>query len=390
MPKLSKRTIDALEPRETDFFVFDERLPGFGVRVLASGVKTFQVQYKSGGRTRRKSLGRHGALTADEARREAQKILGEVAKGDDPIERIAEARRAPTMAGLAERFLEEHVGVRCKPRTAFDYKSALRRLILPRLGAFRIVDVTRKDVAALHDALRATPIQANRVLTILSKMFNLAELWGLRPDGSNPCRHIQKYRETRRERYLKAGELARLGGVLAEVEAEGSETAFVVAAYRLLLLTGCRLREIERLEWAHVTETHLELPDSKTGRRRVPLPPEARAILEALRRRSSGAFVIEGKIPGAHITDLEKPWQRVRRRAGLDDVRLHDLRHSYASMAVQNGVDLLTVGAILGHKSLATTRRYAHLSDAPIRDAADKVSSLLSQSLAAGPANTDA
>lgn len=265
----------------------------------------------------------------------------------------------------------------CKPRTAFDYQRVIDRFIRPRFGSFKIADVTRADVAELHHALRKTPYQANRVLSVLSKMFNLAELWGLRTDGSNPCRLVRKFAEHKKERYLSEAELIRLGEVLAEAEDEGAESVFVVAAFRLLMLTGCRLREIQTVRWDYVTPTHLLLPDSKTGARRIPLPPAARAVLDALPRTAGNPYVIAGKKPGEHITDLERPWRRVRARAGLDDVRIHDLRHTYASVAVSNGVDLLTVGKILGHSNFQTTMRYAHLSDDPQQRAADQISERL-------------
>ncbi len=377
MPKLTKRSVEGLEPRDTDYLVFDSELPGFGVRVMPSGRKSYLVQYRSGGRTRRFSLGRHGALTAEEARKEAMSRLGEVAKGGNPSEEASRQRRAPTVAALCDRFTAEYVPQHCKPRTAYDYQRVIDRFIRPRFGSFKIADVTRADVAELHHALRETPYQANRVLSVLSKMFNLAELWELRADGSNPCRLVRKFAEQQKERYLSDTELDRLGDVLAEVEEEGAESVFVVAAFRLLTLTGCRLREIQTLRWDYVTPTHLLLPDSKTGARRIPLPPAAHAVLDALPRLAGNPHVIAGKKPGGHIADLQRPWYRVRARAGLDDVRIHDLRHTYASVAVSNGVDLLTVGKILGHRNYQTTMRYAHLSDDSQQRAADQISGRL-------------
>jgi integrase len=215
-------------------------------------------------------------------------------------------------------------------------------------------------------------------------MFNLAEVWGLRPDGSNPCRHVPKYREKKRERYLSQAELRRLGAVLSDCEADGSESPFVIAAFRLLILTGCRLGEIQTLEWEFITPNGMELPDSKTGARRIPLPQAARAVLSALPRLSDNPYVIAGKVAGQHITDLQHPWRRIRALAGLDDVRIHDLRHTYASNAVSSGMPIQMVGRLLGHTQLQTTMRYAHLADDPVRRAAEENAAALSAGLGFG------
>ena len=241
MAKLTKRTVDALKPKADAYFVWDGQVVGFGVRVMPSGTKTFQVQYRKGRRTRRSSLGRFGVVTVDQARDHAREMLGQVAGGFDPVEEIALTRLAPTVADLCERFLQVHVAVNLKPSTARDYRSTVKRMIRPALGTFKVAEVLRKDIADMHYRHRATPIQANRMLSVLSKMFNMAEMWGLRPDGSNPCRHVPKYKENRRERFLSNTELQTLGEVLTRCEAQGIETPHVVAAFRLLLLTGCRL-----------------------------------------------------------------------------------------------------------------------------------------------------
>ncbi|WIY26312.1 tyrosine-type recombinase/integrase [Parasedimentitalea psychrophila] len=218
----------------------------------------------------------------------------------------------------------------------------------------------------------AKTYQANRTLGMLSKMFNLAEIWGLRPDGPNPCRHVPKYKEVKRERYLSQNELPRLGQVLGDAAQDGSETLYVIAAFRLLVLTGCRLGEIQTLQWQFITDHGMELPDSKTGARRIPLPKAARAILSPLPRVGSNPFVIVGRIEGQHITDLQHPWRRIRKRAQLDNVRIHDLRHTYASNAVSSGMPIQMVGRLLGHSQIQATMSYAHLADDPVRRAAEK------------------
>ncbi|MDP5220255.1 tyrosine-type recombinase/integrase [Ruegeria sp. 2205SS24-7] len=381
MPKLTKRTVEALPIDAKDYFVWDSQIAGFGVRVMPSGARTYQAQYRKGGRTRRVSIGRHGKITVDEARKLAKEIMGDVAKGENPAEERAQHRRAPTVAALCERFFDSHVKERCKPSTQGEYRRAIDLFINPALGSFKAVDVERKDIADLHHKFRDKPYQANRTLGVLSKMFNLAEIWGLRPDGSNPCRHVPKYREVKRERFLSQHELQRLGQVLAEVKRNGTETPFVVAAFRLLILTGCRLGEIQTLKWEYITAHGMELPDTKTGARRIPLPQAARDVLDALPRTPGNPYVIEGKLEGKHATDLQHPWRRIREQAGLSDVRIHDLRHTYASNAVSFGMPIQMVGRLLGHTQLQTTMRYAHLADDPVRQAAEKNAEMLGNAL---------
>jgi len=385
MPKLTKRAIDTLKPEAKDFFVWDSQIAGFGVRVMPSGAKSYQAQYRKGGRTRRVSLGRHGKITVDEARRLAKDVMGQVAMGENPAEEIALERRAPTVASLCDRFFREHAEERCKPTTQKEYRRALDLFIKPEIGSFKVIDVERKDIAALHHKSRHTPYQANRTLQVLSKMFNMAEIWGLRPDGSNPCRHVPKYREEKRERYLSQYELQRLGEVLCAAEQDGSESVHVVAAFRLLILTGCRLKEIQTLQWGFITDAGMELPDTKTGARRIPLPAAARAVLSTLPSTPGNPYVIEGKLDGSHITDLQHPWRRIRARAGLDDVRIHDLRHTYASNAVSSGMPIQMVGRLLGHTQIQTTMRYAHLADDPVKRAAEENANRLSAFVSGGP-----
>ncbi|MDE0591584.1 tyrosine-type recombinase/integrase [Halocynthiibacter sp. C4] len=372
MTKLTKRSVDTLLPKEKSYFLWDRDVKGFGVRVMPSGTKTYQVQYRKGGRTRRISLGRHGTITVDQARLIAKEVLGDVAKGENPAEEISQHRKAPTVAALCERFFESHVKERCKPTTQGEYRRAIDLFINPALGSFKVVDVERKDIAELHHKFRDKPYQANRTLGVLSKMFNLAEVWGLRPDGSNPCRHVPKYREVKRERYLSRDELHRLGDVLTACDADGSESRYVIAAFRLLILTGCRLGEIQTLQWSFITDDGMELPDTKTGARRIPLPDAARAVLSALPRVAGNPYVIIGKVEGGFATDLQRPWRRIRKLAGLPDVRIHDLRHTYASNAVSSGMPIQMVGRLLGHTQLQTTMRYAHLADDPVKRAAEE------------------
>lgn len=379
--KLTKRSVERLEICSSDYFVWDSELTGFGVRVLPSGRKTYLVQYRSGGRSRRRSIGRHGVLTADQARQEAKTLLGDVARGGNPAEDRRRAFRDPTIKSLCEKFMTEYVAHHCKATTADGYLSNIENHIIPRLGNRKINDVTRADIVAFHHDMRDRPYTANRAVMMLSRMFNLAEDWGLRSGGANPARRIKKFREEEKKRYLSDDEQARLGQALGKALETGEATEYGVAAISLLMLTGCRLGEILTLKWDYVTPHHLELPDSKTGRRRIPLPREAYDIIASLPRMVGNSYVILGETDKGHLVNLQKTWLRVRKIAGLEDVRMHDLRHTYASVAVMNGIDPFLLKEIMGHKNLQTTLRYAHFADAAVQRAAGSVAAKLASSM---------
>ena len=272
--------------------------------------------------------------------------------------------------------------MRLKPRTAKEYRRNVQLFIMPALGRLKVTEVTRADVSRFHHEFRETPYQSNRNLEIVSKMFNLAEMWGLRPDGSNPCRHVKKYKEEKRERYLSGNELARLGETLRECE-ESRESQSTVNLIRLLLLTGCRLNEILTLKWEHVDleNNALHLPDSKTGERTVHIGAAAVECLAGIERIDDNPWIITGQLSSSHLVNPGKPWRRIRARAGLDDVRIHDLRHTFASMAVSSGEGLPMIGKLLGHTQVQTTARYAHLFNEPVKQAADDVSASIEAAL---------
>jgi len=385
--KITKRAVDALQPGGSDSYLWDDELKGFGLKMTPAGAKTYLVQYRLGGRSgraRRVTIGRHGSpWTPEAARKEAKAILGEVAQGVDValVKRAAKqsAATAPTVADLAHRFLAEHVAAKRKDRTAEEYRRLLHRVILPSLGKRLVADVARQDVARLHHGLRVTPYQANRVLAVLSKMFNLAEAWGERPDGSNPCRHVEKFPERKRERFLSAEELSRLGEALGAYRG----SPYFVALVKLLVFTGARLREILTLEWSWIDFERGEarLPDSKTGAKVLHLPPPALTVLVDIRKIEGNPFVIVGERAGRHLVNAEKPWRVVRAIAGLDDVRLHDLRHGFASVAASNGMGLPIIGKILGHTQAQTTQRYAHLSSDPVKTAVAFVAGKIAEAM---------
>ena len=377
MPKITKRSVESLKPKAKDYFLWDDDLAGFGVRVMRSGLKTYVLQYRVGRRTRRNAFSRVGTMTPDQARTYARELLVEVDKGQDPVAELVAHRRSPTLAHLCQQFLDEYVEQRCKPTTQREYKRLVKLIIVPQLGTFKIGDVKRSDIAKLHHDLRETPYQANRTLATLSKIFNLAEVWGLRLDGSNPCRHVKKYSETKRERYLTFEEFKNLGQTLREAECDGSEPKPVINAIRLLILTGARLNEIQTLKWEYVREGFLALPDSKTGAKRIVLGKEAVDVLQRIERVPDNPYVITGKVEGQHWNDLQRPWRSIRDKAKLTGLRIHDLRHSFASVAASQGESLAIIGKLLGHSQVQTTARYAHLSPNPVSATADRISSVI-------------
>ena len=378
MPKITKRTVDALKPHERERVVWDEDLKGFGVRVHPSGRKVFIVKTRYRGRIIKMTIGPHGAVSPTYARVRAAEIITDARAGKNPAGRKS---GAPTMHALGGRFLEDYVPVHCKPSTAEEYRRSIKLFIDPKIGKLRVPDVQRSDIAALHHEMRETPYQANRTLGVLSKIFNLAELWELRPDGSNPCRHVKRFKEKKRERFLSDEEYRRLGATLRDIEADSSETAAAIAAIRLLMLTGCRLSEIQKLRWEHVdlNAGELRLPDTKTGAKVVHLGDPAIAVLRGIQRQDDNPWVIAGRKPGSHLTDLQHPWRRIRARAGLDDVRIHDLRHSFASGGLLVGEGLPMIGKLLGHTQVQTTARYAHLANDPVKSAANRIASRIAE-----------
>ena len=383
--RLSKRVIDAAEYQGTGgCYLWDETIMGFGLRTYPSGRKSFVITYSARGRQRFYTLGRYGELTLHQAKTEALETLARARRGEDPSSERMAGRKAPTMADLGKRYVRDHARVKKKPKYAARDASAWDRLVNPKLGTRKVADVRRADIAKLMRDLSKTPAMANRLLTLLSAAFNLAEVWEWRPERSNPCRKVPRYKEESRERYLAESELERLGQVLIEAEQNWGYHPTAVAAVRLLILTGCRSAEILKLRWQDVDFERrcLHLPDSKTGKRDVLLNTAALEILADIDRDKSNPYVIVGNRPKTHRSTLQGLWDRIRVEAGIEDVRIHDLRHTFASYGVNGGQNLAVVGKLLGHSKITTTQRYAHLADDPIRQASEAIGSTLSATLA--------
>lgn len=389
--KITKRVVDQLQLGERDTFAWDSEVKGFGVRCRPSGAKFYILKTRVGGRQRWLTIGRHSSpWTADTARDEALRLLGQKASGKDPATERDNRKKAISMKELGERFLADYVAHRVKPKTAKDYRHLVEKLLVPALGHHKITDLTRADVSRFHHDQRATPYLANRALAVLSKMLNLAEVWGLRDDNTNPCRHVGKYRETKRERYLTNVELKRLGDVLAKAEAANAESPYFIAAIRLLILTGARLAEITTLKWEHVDFEHrlLRLSDSKTGQKEIVLNNAALDILRNVPRTTGNPHVIVGGRDGQHLVNMKGPWGRIRQEAGLDGLRIHDLRHSFASVAAGMGESLPVIGKLLGHTQAQTTARYAHLQMDPLRAASNAVGASIASAMKAARTET--
>ena len=329
MKTLSNRAVAKLTV-EKDTVFWDRDLTGFGVRVYPTGSKVYVAQARGPEGPKRVAVGRHGVINADEARKRAAHIIARIKAGEEAVPEPLIRKAGPTVNEVCARYLAEYVSVRCKPATAALYRSVIDRHVLPALGRAPIAALSRARVAEFHESLYETPAVANMALRILSSMYRLAAGWGMVPEGtSNPCRALVKYPERRRERFLTDSEFTRLGRALEETEAAGDASA--VAAIRLLALTGCRRSEILKLRREDVAleAGELRLPDSKTGARAVPLPPEAVELLAGLLGAHDGPWVIPGRKPGTHLVNIDEAWRTVRERAGLGDVRLHDLRHSW-------------------------------------------------------------
>ena len=251
-----------------------------------SGSKVYLVQTRAAGKSRRVTIGRHGLLTAEQARRKAAVLIAGIKGGEEPVLAASPSANGPTLAEVGERYLREHVAVRCKPTTAGAYRHALNRFLLPAFGSLPLGVIGRDQVASLHYRLHKTPTMANQVVDTLSRLFSMAEVWGVAPEGGNPCRFVKKYRNRSCERFLSEQEFRWLGRVLSELEAEGKVSASGIAAFRLLMLTGCRRNEILTLRWEDVDLEmgELRLRDAKTGARSVALSPAARKVLAALPR----------------------------------------------------------------------------------------------------------
>ncbi len=432
--KISRKTIAALQVPEKPTVFYDDALKGFGLAIRPTGARSWIVEYRpgTGGRgvaKRRVVLGDPEAVTPEEARAQAKEVLAKARLGQDTAAERARERAAASVAELADKWLKGHVEPKRKPATVTLYRACLETHILPALGTRRAITVGPQDVAKLHrqvatkasekskagarrspaTKVRGGPIIANRCLAILKALWTWAGDMGLLPDGTaNPAAKVEAFREKGRERFLTEEEMIRLGDALRMAESVGlpwvvDESApgakhlpkpenrvshfdvHSVAAIRLLMLTGARVREILDLEWRHVDWQRgvLRLPDSKTGAKVIFLGAAALAVLEGLPR--VGRYVIASTSAGtAHEkprADVNRLWRSACKAAGLEGVRLHDLRHSAAAVGAGAGLSLHQIGGLLGHSQPSTTKRYAHLAADPMHRAADMIGNTVAAAL---------
>jgi integrase len=432
--KITKRQVDALHASQRNLFLWDTELKGFGLKVTPAGRKVYVLQYRMGGRglpVKRYTIGNHGDCTPDQARAIAEKLRGGIRNNIDPgaakRKAIADQRAAVTVKQLCELYL-----VNPPPKKASTLRvdrGRIVRHIIPLLGAKPVRDVTMGDIRRFMNAVAIGKTKANvktgkhgraiveggrgtatRTVGLLSGIFSYAVEEGYRND--NPVHGIKRYPDHKAERFLTTAELKRLGDILSAAEkawevcqqnlqawqSNGREglkpkvpleaaNPTALAALRLLLFTGCRKSEILTLRWQDVDFERgcLRLPDSKTGAKVVPLGAPALAILNSLTHVQGNPHVLPGAKPHGHFVGLSKVWERIRKQAMLLDVRLHDLRHSFASAGAAAGDSLLMIGKLLGHHDAKTTSRYAHLADDPLKAAADRISSTIAAAMAASP-----
>jgi integrase len=409
--KLTKRAVDGLVTSGDEVRLWDSELRGFGVRCRESGEKYYFLKYRLGnGRQRWATIGRHGSpWTVEMARKEAQRLLGQIAEGSDPVEVKETERSDITMSQLCDLYLAQPViitnrGTQKKASSLEIDRSNMERHIKPLLGQIRLRALKRADVEKFQQNVAAGKSKvdvktkargraivsggkgtAARSLAVLGTVLSFAVATGMRTD--NPARGVKLFANQRRERFLTFAEIARIGEALSKLEESGGN-ATAIAAIRLLMLTGCRRGEVVSLQhaWIDLDRRCLRLPDSKTGAKIVPLGDSAIGLLKAIPVVDGIPYVFPASRGAGHFVGLPRVWAEVTKTAKLPGLRIHDLRHSFASVAVSGGESLYVVGKILGHRQARTTEIYAHLADDPVRAAADRAAQKISDALGLGAA----
>lgn len=410
---LSRKAIAGIPlPDSKPVIYYDTATVGFGLKCLSNGKRRWVVEYRPGDRgrgvyTKRMVLGDARVVTIEEAREKARTILSTAQLGGDPAQDRLQERMSLNVGELLNKYQQQHLETKKKASTVGYFQHVVRNYLAPAFGTKRASSVTRADVARWHREVGATgkTATANRAVQFLAAAYSFGLRYGYLTDKSdNPAKSIEKFREVARERFLSVEELARLGETLRLAETDGLPwepnpakktkhapklnrntiiDPFAVAAIRLLLFTGARRNEILNLEWAHVDLERglLNLPDSKTGKKVIPLGGPAIELLNTLPRIGESKMVIAGRDAAKARVDLKKPWDRIRAHAGLDGLRLHDLRHSFAAVGAGSGLGLPTIGKLLGHKEVSTTARYAHLADDPVKRAANSIADSIAAAL---------
>lgn len=396
MAKITKRSVDAAAPREGRWTLWDAEIKGFGVRVMPSGVKTYIARYRvGGGRSgimRQIVIGRTSQVTPDLARKRALQIMADVAAGKDPQSERSASRAEMNLSELCDTYLSEGVATKKASTVALD-RIRIERHIKPQIGRLKVNSVARADVERLMRDVASGKVRgdatphtrggkgaATRTVSLLGAIFGFAVEHGI--VSANPVRGVKRFPDVKRERFLSATELGRLGDSLAEELAGGGDWRHA-AIIRLLALTGARKSEIATLRKAEIdaAASLARLSDSKTGAKVLRLGAAAMEVIAGLPETNGPFLFPDPRDSSAPVAYLDWAWVRIRKRAGLEDVRIHDLRHSFASAAVATGQGLPMIGKLLGHSRVETTARYAHLADDPVKAAADRISNSVAASM---------
>ena len=376
MGRLTNKIIENLPVQSKGYILWDSETKGFGIRININGKKTFILKYRIGQGRRAKIkkpvIGTFGVIKTEQARHIAKQWLVEASQGIDPCELDKDQT---TIKDFCDVYLKHHAEVKKKQSSAIEDKRLMRLQILPHFGKMRVQDATRAMIIKHHQSLSHTPYMANRFLALFSTMMNLAEKWEYRPLNTNPCIHVDRYKEKPRETFLSMQELGRIGSAMRQLK--DVESKYILAAIKMLMLTGCRTGEILNLRWEQIDfqTQKMNLLDTKTGARSIHLSPASIDVLHSLPNK--GGHVFKSSIQDKKLTTLRHVWKKICKLAGINDVRVHDLRHTYASYAVSKGYSLPVVSKMLGHADIKTTQRYAHLMDDPVNQAIDKTSDLL-------------
>ena len=401
--KQTKITISAVDGLKQNEVIWDTEVHGFGVRRQTRD-KVYIVKTRVNGKQRQFTIGKHGSpWTPTEARKDAKRLLGDIASGAD-LHAVREGKRQQaTVSELAERYMEEHAIPNKKPSSIKTDRSNLKNHVIPYFGDLLAKEVTLEHVDKFMNNLADGKVKknhaskhkggseiaggrgvANRCRALLSKMFSLAEKWRVIPQNSNPVKHAIKFKENTVEQYLSDEQMLRLGEVLENKVSDGTYSIHFINAIRLLLLTGARLGEVQSLEWEHIDHQRRMafLPDSKTGKKPLPLPDAALEVINSTPKVDGNPYVFVGSKEGAPIINFRKAWGKIRKEADLNNFRLHDLRHNFASAAINAGTPIAVVGALLGHKNTKTTQRYAHLADSVVVSAGNATAQAIADKVA--------
>ena len=378
MPRITKRLVEVLPPNKS---IWDSDLKGFGARRKEGTSISYILKYRHLHRQRIYTIGKHGSpWTTDQARREAKRLIGEVAAGVDPAASRKLKQAGETLADIYLILMEKYLQKTLKPTTVKAYDCCFRLYILPELGGMKITDVTYRHINKIVNRLHDRKAMANEVVKNFSRLFSWAEEQGYTPeDFQNPCRLVKRYKITRKRRYMSEDEVNRVIDFIDKGEDEGYLLSWAAKAIKLLLFTGARKSEITTLQWSMVKlgERHLHLPESKTGEKIIHLNEPAIEVFRSMTKGKPGDFVFPGTIEGTPITSIFYRWREIRKKLGLDDVRLHDLRHTFASIGVNNGMSLPQIGKLLGHSNPNTTAQYAHVNVKSVRHGAETIGSIM-------------